>query len=200
MPLTINGAAGTIGGLAAGGLSNNTIVAANIADNTIEREKISSSHRGPDVKNIHFQSIRYDFSGPTSNDVTLIQFPVTRKSTSNHIVFWGWMPFQGNDSNRVGENVIMNYVRKYKSARYRNSNEGGTDGIYSIINFCGYFSASDLSTAATSEFIVNYAPRDGSSQTLGAAINPSRNSQSDRSQNKTTKIHFFEFDNLTIIT
>lgn len=200
MPLTINGAAGTIGGLAAGGLPNSTIQSQNIAENTIEREKVNSSHRGPDVQNLHYQSIRQDISGNSGADITLVTFPVTRKSNSNHIVFCGWMPLQGDASNRVGMNVIMNFVRKYKVTRFRNSNSGGTDGIYSTIHFCGHFTASDLSTNKTSEFIINYAPRDGSTQTLGEIINPSKTSQSDRSQNRTAKIHFFEFDNLTIIT
>lgn len=198
--MIIDGARGIITGLGQGGLPNSTITGANIADKTIERGKISSSDRGPDVACNHFQSIRYDQATHSGNNVTLMEFRVKRQNQANAVVFCGFTPIEGDSSNLIGERVIANGTSKFKSCLFRNSTAGGTDGQYGCIHYMGYFSQAQLGSNPNFNFIINYAPRDGSEQNPATRINPSRASQSDRSQNRTTKIQFLEFDNLTIIT
>lgn len=198
--MIIDGTRGIITGLGQGGLPNSTIIGANIADKTIERGKINSSDRGPDVACNHFQSNRYDQATHSGNNVTIMEFNVKRESAANSVVFMGFTPLEGDNSNLIGLRVVGNGTTKYKTTLFANSTQGGTDGQYGTFHYMGHFTGAQLGSTKSFPFVINWAPRNGSEQNPATRINPSRASQSDRSQNRTTKIHFMEFDNLTVIT
>ena len=129
-----------------------------------------------------------------------MEFNVRRESSTNAVVFMGWTPTEGNNSNIIGLRVMGNGIAKWQCTLYRNSNNGGNDGHYGTMHYMGHFSGAQLGGNNSFSFLINYAPRNGSEQNPCTLINPSRASQSDRSQNRTTKINFLEFDNLTVIT
>ena len=153
--MIIDGARGIITGLGQGGLPNTTVQGANIADGAITRGKINSSHRGPDVAHNHFQSIRYDQATHSGNNVTLMEFNIRRESSANPVVFMGWTPTEGDNSNIVGLRVIANGTSKWHSTLYRNSNNGGTDGNYGTMHYMGYFDQATLGGNNSFSFVMH---------------------------------------------
>ena len=206
MPLTINGAAGTIAGLSSGGLEDGSITGSNIADNTITRSKISSNSvdRGPDVSVITYESNRHDVGCHSTGYDEFINFHVPRQNIGTDLVVMGHVPIGDGSSNRIGAFISVadnnTVVPVYKSTCYFASRVATNDGDYGLIMYAGYWPYVVLTTSQNVYCTLGHYSRDFSSQSPGTHYNPSKGTRTDRAQSKAAKLQFFEFDNVTFIT
>lgn len=199
MSLTIHGAEGKITGLPVGGLPNGTVVAGNIADNTLTRAKCTDI--GQDVQHVHFQSGKIDEWQPQIGNVTYMSFSVPRASSNDGMVFMGWIPLAGEESYRCGEYIQYNSSNNYsKAAKIASWNNDSNDGVYGFVMYGGAATSSQLSNDRNVRVQLGHSSRSGSNERCGAFHNPGMGRSSDRSRSKTTQIHFLECDNLTIVS
>lgn len=197
MSLTIHGTEGKLTGLPVGGLPNGTVTADNIADNTLTRAKCTDV--GEDIEHIHYQSERMgEWSHHTAN-TTYLTFTIPRDTDDQGFVFMGWIPYSGEQSYRCGTYIEYNNSKFYnQTVKVAPWNNDDHDGIY------GFLQVQGASTGASAHHnlrvSIGHSSRGGSSERMGAFINPDPNRTAHRARPKTTQIHFLTCDNLTYVT